>query len=232
MGRILLWATSHLWAEVENCWWDRIKLLTAPWFQSGPCNIMSLTWALFWMITAIMRLNRAKKNIDHRPREILCRILGETAEMLFSKLLGVRRQKHWRHKGWASSFLFGTHCITKCIFKGTNIHIRIFQFANSQKYDDGRKGYYHYRVALGVGHEERKGHGVKENVHSRQELPHIMKGRYCLRSRVLRVWETVRLEAERSQLWEVCMDGIVKNQDTEERNEWGWKKETRVCEQK
>lgn len=64
----------------------------------------------------------------------------------------------------------------------------------------GSKGDYHYRVALGVGHEERIGHGVKEKLHSRQELLHMVKGKYCLRSRVFRDWGRVRLEEERSQL--------------------------------
>lgn len=64
----------------------------------------------------------------------------------------------------------------------------------------GRKGDYHYRVALVVGHEERIGHGVKEKLHSRQELLRMVKGIYCLRSRVLRDLGTVRIEEERSQL--------------------------------
>lgn len=69
------------------------------------------------------------------------------------------------------------------------IHIRIFQFAIRSRMTV-RKGDYHYRVALGIGHEERIGHGVKEKLHSRQELLHVVKGSYCLRSRVLRDWGT------------------------------------------
>lgn len=42
----------------------------------------------------------------------------------------------------------------------------------------GKKGDYHYRVAFGVGHEERIGHGMKEKLHSRQELLHMVKGSY------------------------------------------------------
>lgn len=64
----------------------------------------------------------------------------------------------------------------------------------------GKKGDYHYRVTFGVGHEERIGHGMKEKLHSRQELLHMVKGSYCLRSRIVRDWGTVRLEEERSQL--------------------------------
>lgn len=64
----------------------------------------------------------------------------------------------------------------------------------------GRKGDYHYKVALGVGHKERIGHEVKEKLLSRQESLHMVKGNYCLRSGVLRDRGTVRLEEERSQL--------------------------------